>query len=284
MVIANLYIEVFEEQAVESEPYKPKIWKGYVDDTFTILDRSNVDSFLHHVNIQQPTIRFTMETEKESKIAFLDTSFSREPDGRLATGVYRKPTYTDQYLVYDSHHPQPVKRDIVKCPNDRAKRLVTKPSVISEEKKHLPSVLVSNGHPSSFVQKLTWTREAALRIEPETEFKSTPVLPHIKGVSEPLHRCLQQEGIRADFKSDTSHLVRPKDTIDPAYQDGVVYRIPCECGEILHWRNRKIYAGKDQRAGQGYTTRLYPDLHRSEHAHIDRDSHWYTRRSRKLST
>ena len=90
-VIANLYMEAFEEQAIESAPYKPKIWKRYVDDTFTILDRGNVDSFLHHLNSQQPTIRFTMETEKESKIAFLDTSVSREPDGRLTTSVYRKP-------------------------------------------------------------------------------------------------------------------------------------------------------------------------------------------------
>ena len=66
------------------------------------------------VSSQQPTIRFTMETEKESKIAFLDTSVSREPDGHLTTSVYRKPTHTDQYLAYDSHHPQSVKRGIVK--------------------------------------------------------------------------------------------------------------------------------------------------------------------------
>ena len=62
---------------------------------------------------------------------------------------------TDQYLAYDSHHPRSVKRGIEKCLYDRAKRLVTKPSVIAEEKKHLSSVLVSNGYPSSFVQKIT---------------------------------------------------------------------------------------------------------------------------------
>ena len=221
-VIANLYMEAFEEQAIESAPYKPKIWQCYVDDTFTILDRGNVERFLHHLNSQQPTIRFTMETEKESKIAFLDTSVSREPDGRLTTSVYRNPTHTDQYLAYDSHHPQSVKRCIVKCLYDRAKRLVTKPSVISEEKKHLSSVLVSNGYPSSFVQKLTRTRKAAPRVEPETEFKSTAFLPYIKGLSVPLRSCLQQQGICAVFKSDTtlrSHLVGPKDTVYPAKQD-----------------------------------------------------------------
>ncbi|XP_078375738.1 uncharacterized protein LOC144659173 [Oculina patagonica] len=64
-VIANLYMESFEEQAITSSSYKPKIWKRYVDDTFTILDRENVDSFLQHLNIQQPSIYFTMETEKD---------------------------------------------------------------------------------------------------------------------------------------------------------------------------------------------------------------------------
>ena len=79
-------------------------------------------------------------------------------DKQQISSVYRKPTHTDQYLAYDSHHPQSVKRGIVKCLYDRAKRLVTKPSVIAGEKKHPSSVLVSNGYPSSFVQRITKAR------------------------------------------------------------------------------------------------------------------------------
>ena len=135
-------MESFEEPAIVTSPYKPRIWKRYVDDTFTVLDRGSVDSFLQHLNNQQPSIRFTMETESDSKLAFLDTAVSREPDGRLTTSVYRKPTHTDQYLAYDSHDPQSVKR---------AKRIVTKSSAISKEKKHLSLVLVSNGYPLSFL-------------------------------------------------------------------------------------------------------------------------------------
>ena len=128
--------------AITTSAYKPRIRKRYNDDTFTTLDRGNVDSFLQHLNNQQPSIRFNMETENDYKLVFLYTAVSREPDGRLSTSVYRKPTHTDQYLAYDSHHPQSVKRGIVKCLYERAKRLVTKPSVISKEKKHLSSVLV----------------------------------------------------------------------------------------------------------------------------------------------
>ena len=62
--------------------------------------------------------------------------------------------------------------------------------------------------------------------EPANEFKGTAVLLYVKGLSEQLRRCLQQQqGVRAVFKSKTtlrSQLVRPKDAVDPAKQDGVV--------------------------------------------------------------
>ena len=94
-VIASLYMERFEEQAITTSSYGPRIWERYVDDTFTILDRENLDDFLHHLNNQQLSIRLTMEKEKDKKLAFLDTAVLREPDGRLTISVYRKPTYTN---------------------------------------------------------------------------------------------------------------------------------------------------------------------------------------------
>ena len=105
-VIANLYMEEFEERAIATATYKPKIWKRYVDDTFTVLGKDYVDGFLQLLNSQQPTIHFTMEIEKDNTIPFLDTSVSRDSNGLLTTTVYRKPTHTDQYLAYDSHNQQ----------------------------------------------------------------------------------------------------------------------------------------------------------------------------------
>ena len=162
-------------------------------------------------------------------------SFLREPDGRLTTSVYRKPTHNNQYLAYDSHHPQSVKRSIVKCLYERAKCFVTNPPSSPRRKKHLSSVLVSNGYPFSFLQKLTRTEKPNNSAEPVNEFKATAVLPYVKGLSEQLRHCLQQQGVRVVFKSKTtlrSQRVRLKDVVGPAKQDGVVYRIPCECGKV----------------------------------------------------
>ena len=89
------------------------------------------------------------------------------------TPVFRKSTHTDQYLAYDSHHPQSVTRGIVTCLYDRAKHLTTKPSVSSEEKKHLSSVIVSDGYPSSLVRELAKTTRLKANKEPAQESKST---------------------------------------------------------------------------------------------------------------
>ena len=98
----------------------------------------------------------------------------------------------------------------------------------------MSSVLVSHDYPSSFLRKLAKKRAIANK-EPAQEFKSTAVLPYIKGVPEVLRRCLQHKGIRTIFKTDItlrSHLVRPKDALEPSKQNGVVYKIPCECGDV----------------------------------------------------
>lgn len=71
-----------EEQAITSAPYKPKIWKRYVDDTFTILDQNHINSFLQQLNSQQPTIHFTMETGNNNTIPLLDNARSVDGHGQ----------------------------------------------------------------------------------------------------------------------------------------------------------------------------------------------------------
>ncbi len=69
-VVANLYMEFFEEKALNSAPVKPILWKRYVDDTFCIVKKGSEKHLLDHLNSVRPSIKFTMESEEDSKLPF----------------------------------------------------------------------------------------------------------------------------------------------------------------------------------------------------------------------
>ena len=104
-VLANIYMEYFEEMALGSTSRKPSIWLRYVDDTFILwLHQEDVQVLLHHENSIRPSISFTMEKEQDNKLPFLNVLVTRTEQG-FRSSVYRKPTFTGQYLNFNSHHP-----------------------------------------------------------------------------------------------------------------------------------------------------------------------------------
>ena len=85
-----------------------------MDDTFVIHKEANKQGFLQHINSVDPAIRFTVEDNKEvGSIPFLDTIVKPEADGSLSISVYRKPTHTDQFLQWDSHHHLSAKFSVI---------------------------------------------------------------------------------------------------------------------------------------------------------------------------
>ena len=68
-ILANLFMEEFE-QALTTFGLTPKLWLRYVDDTFVLWPHSVHD--LDEFHKQNSSIHFTIEHEKDNKIAFLD--------------------------------------------------------------------------------------------------------------------------------------------------------------------------------------------------------------------
>ena len=98
-IIANLYMEAFEEKAINTSPTPPSLWRRFVDDTFVIIKKAQKDSFINHINSIDEKIQFTMEDSKEDgSMSFLDTLVKPCSNGSLSTKVYRKPTHIDLYL------------------------------------------------------------------------------------------------------------------------------------------------------------------------------------------
>ena len=78
-----------------------------MDDILEIVKKNTAETWTDHVNQIDPTsrIKFTFEEEQEGAIPFLDTLIVRKPDKSIKLLVYRKKTHTDQYLLFNSHHP-----------------------------------------------------------------------------------------------------------------------------------------------------------------------------------
>ena len=105
VTVANLVMEDVEQRALTSCTIQPPFWKRYVDDTLTALPQEQIQLFHDKLNSIEPTIQFTIETEVEGTLPFLDTMVTHHVDGSLTTSVFRKKTHTDRYLDFNSHHP-----------------------------------------------------------------------------------------------------------------------------------------------------------------------------------
>ena len=109
-LIANIYMEHFEEPALSTAPQPPSLWLCYMDDTFTVLHEYDVDESTEYINNIDPHIKFTIEPEKDQKLPFLDLCMHILDDAYYIS----KPTHTDQYLNFKSHHPLMHKRLVVR--------------------------------------------------------------------------------------------------------------------------------------------------------------------------
>ena len=141
-IVASLYMEDFETKAINTAEYAPRIWKRYVDDTCVLIDSAKKESFLEHINNIDPHIQFTTEDAKADwSIPFLDTIVMPQPDNSLLTSVYRKPTHTDLYLHWDSHHHMSAKFSVINILKYRAKTVCSNHQLLKEEDDHLNRAL-----------------------------------------------------------------------------------------------------------------------------------------------
>ena len=152
---------------------------GYMDDTFTALPKDLVDPILDHLNGIELSITFTVEREKDGRLAFLDVQLCREDDGTMSTTVYRKPTHTNQYLSFKSHYPTAHKVAVVRTLMTRGEQLSSSGVKQTEEEKQGVDALMGNGYPSGLIHKHTTSsrrrEEAEAKDYPDTTLHQWPL-------------------------------------------------------------------------------------------------------------
>ncbi|XP_043257984.1 uncharacterized protein LOC122400526 [Colletes gigas] len=146
-VVADIFMEHLEKTILENAPAKPTAWFRYVDDTFVIWrhGREALNSFHNFINLIHPSIKFTVEIEKNQQIPFLDVLVNRKHNGTLGHKVYRKPTHTDRYLQASSHHHPSQKVSVISSLITRAVS-ISEPSSLQQELTNVKTALIKNGY------------------------------------------------------------------------------------------------------------------------------------------
>ena len=142
LMVANLFMEYLKQKTQGTATNPPRLWLRYVGDTFVIQREEHKQNFLEHINSVDPAIKFRVENNKEDDaIPFLDTIARPEPDKSLYITVYRKPTHTDQYLQWDSHHHLSAKYSVINTLTHRARTVCNKPEFLQKEMDQLRKAL-----------------------------------------------------------------------------------------------------------------------------------------------
>ena len=119
-----------------------------MDDTWVFQQKAHKQAFLDHINSIDPAIKFTVEgNQGNGAITFFDTMVTPQADNSLSITVYCKPTNTDQYLQWGSHHNLSAKYSVIGTPTHRAKTVCTRPELFQRELEHLKEALVKCKYP-----------------------------------------------------------------------------------------------------------------------------------------
>jgi hypothetical protein len=134
-MVSNIFMEHFEELALNTAGHKPAKWLRYIDDAFVVWPHGSprLQQFLHHFNSLRPTIKFTIEVKANDTLPFLDVLVMKRGP-KLGTKLYREPTHTGRYLHFKSNHPHHVKRGVVYSLISQAKFICVRIRRISTRK------------------------------------------------------------------------------------------------------------------------------------------------------
>ena len=209
----------------------------YVDDLILAVPSGKQDELLQVFNSFNNFLQFTLEVEQDGVIAFLDTKLIRTSQDTIILDWYQKPTHAGRYVHYLSQHNIKMKTNVVLGLKNRITRLVH-PSLLQQAIKRLYLILLDNGYPKLFLNKLlfsTCRREVSTASlnntlqQPNTQIKYVS-LPHIPQLTDKLVKALTIDNIkiaRYNLVTNNVNFSNLKDKIPILKNSNVVYSIRC---------------------------------------------------------
>ena len=293
-IVANLYMEDFEQRALATAPHPPSVWLRYVDDTFVEILEYYAEEFFAHINSIDQNIQFTRESDTEGRLPFLDTCIHVKDDSAVKTTIYRKPTQTDQYLNFLSNHHLSHKRSVVRTLLHRVDQVVTEEDDRRAEINHVRAALTDNGYTKWALQIPRAKGPTQQQAGNKSSHKTMALVPYVQGLSEKLENIFREQGgavAHKPFNTLRSQLVRVKDKTPDLKKCGVVYQVDCprcdqfylgETERTLGTRLKEHQTASDTpTAVRAHTERTGHQIQAKDISVLAREDQWHRRRIRE---
>ena len=224
------------------EEFRPVFYRRYVDDTFALFrDPSHAPRFLEFINNLHNNINFTMETESDNKLPFLDVLVTRN-NSMFCTSVFRKETFTGLGMNFYSSCIKKFKLNSINTLLYRAYEVCSTFQSLHIEfeflrdyllKKKFPNFCIDK-HISRFLDSKYHPKENLPTVPKEIKYVSLPFLG-------PLHSSFHSQLIKilksffpaTEFRLcyvnplTIGSLFRSKDTLPSDLRSSVVYEFTC---------------------------------------------------------
>ena len=237
-VLTNIFVG-YNENKVFDFSVKPQFYKRYVDDTFAIFENeTECDEFLNFLNSLKPALKFTSKKEESQSLAFLDVKIQKS-DYKFITSVYRKPSFTGQYIRWDTFGPSKRKKNLINTLVHPVLRICSK-SMLQQELENIRVILRVNGYHESIIDREISHKLARFQSLPKFGPNKCPVylkLPWIGNISlkfenkikSSVKHCFRAVEPRVFFSNRKIFLSIYKYAVPSIQQSMVVYEYVCRC-------------------------------------------------------
>lgn len=210
----------------------PFIFK-FVDDMVTAVPDDQMHNTLNIFNSINEHLQFTLESETNKSVPFLDTLVTRAEDNRIVLDWYQKPTASGRFINYFSNHPTNQKFNTIIAMKNRITHISDERFLV-KNLKILFDIFLNNGYHASTLKKLIYS----------TSFYDGPIdrgntldikykkLPYVQGLTENIVGCLRSSEGFTISKYNTLTVgkifTKTKDKTPLLDNCNVVYKIPCK--------------------------------------------------------
>ncbi|CAH8568118.1 unnamed protein product [Dicrocoelium dendriticum] len=237
-LLADVFMSKLENNYLNGVIDKLVYYGRYVDDIFCISDSHLcTDELVRQFNSAHANIKFTLESECNNSMSYLDVQISRRSDGSVQRSVHRKTTWNGQYTHFASFVPLSQKRKLVRCLTERARRICSE-DMLSDELNFVRSLFDRNGYPERFVRRNMEVREAKAKVDSVGKKPIYLSLPFKgDGIAESTSRRLSAAiaqtyytaSLRLSFYSVPTLNPQLKDRIPRSSTSFCVYSFSCSC-------------------------------------------------------